>query len=516
MVSDSVENKGDSAADESAGAFGDRVRSAVIWRSGSQILAQIITWSSTLLVIRLLDPSDYGLFAMTQVVLAFLNFLNGWGFASALVQSDSVSPFRIRQAFGLLLLLNGLLAAVQYFGAPVAAAYYGQPMVADLLRVQALMYLATPFMALPEVMMSRALDFRRMAIVNLLAALAGAGTALGCALAGYGVWTLVYAPIALFWTRAVGVTIAARLLVWPSFDFRGCGQVIGFGSAVLFSQLFWLIQSQSDIFIAGGRFEPHALGLYAEALFLSQIFMAKFVPPLNEVAFPAYSRIKHDLPAVRWNFLKTVRLIILVAAPFYCGLAVTAAPMIETLFGTKWLGMAPYIQLLSPALLLMTVQILFAPVTNALGKPSLTMFVSMGGAVIFPVIFLIGAESGLIGMAWGWLAAAPLLLIVTIRLSGSLFGVTPWDVARAMLPGLVPAVAMAAGVGLVAAAIAPLGLTAPIRLLLLVALGVMLYGALLWLLEREAIAEVMRLVLRRQAPAEDTAGQMDQAAAGKN
>lgn len=507
MVSESAEFKGPTMDGESANAFGSRVRSAVIWRSGSQIVAQIITWGSTLMVIRLLEPSDYGLFAMTQVVLAFLAFLNGWGFASALVQSDSVDPFRIRQAFGLLLLLNALLAAIQFFGAPVAAAYYGQPMIADLLRVQALMFLATPFIALPEVMMSRALDFRRQALVNLLAALAGAGTALGCALAGYGVWTLVYAPLAMFWTRAIGLTLVARLLVWPSFNFRGCGQIIGFGSAVLFSQLFWLVQSQSDIFIAGGRFEPHALGLYAEALFLAQIFMAKFVPPLNEVAFPAYARIKNDMTAVRWSFLKTVRLLMLVAAPFYCGLAVTAAPMVETVFGAKWLGMVPYIQIIALALMLMTVQILFAPLTNALGKPSLSMFTALSGAIVFPIAFLIGAQWGLIGMAWAWLIAAPLLLIVTARLSAPLIGISLWDVGRAMLPGLAPALVMAVGVGFTAQVIAPLELAAPVRLAALAALGGALYGALLWLLERDAIAEVIRLVLRRQPPAAEIAAQ---------
>lgn len=507
MVSESADFKGSEMGGESAAAFGSRVRSAVIWRSGSQILAQIITWGSTLMVIRLLDPADYGLFAMTQVVISFLAFLNGWGFASALVQSDSIDPFRIRQAFGLLLVLNALLAAIQYFGAPIAAAYYGQPIVADLLQVQALMFLATPFIALPEVMMSRALDFRRQAFVNLFAALAGASTALACALAGYGVWTLVYAPIALFWTRAIGLTVVARLLVWPSFDFRGCGQIIGFGSAVLFSQLFWLVQSQSDIFIAGARFEPHALGLYAEALFLAQIFMAKFVPPLNEVAFPAYARIKHDRAAVRWSFLKTVRLVMLVAAPFYCGLAVTASPMVETVFGTKWLGMVPYIQIIALALMLMTVQILFAPLTNALGKPSVSMFSALSGAIMFPVAFLIGAEWGLIGMAWAWLIAAPLLLLVTALLSAPLIGVTLWDVGRAMLPGLAPALVMAVGVGLAAPAIVPIGLAAPGQLVALVALGVMLYGGLLWLLEREAIAEVLRLVRRRQPPAVDAATQ---------
>jgi O-antigen/teichoic acid export membrane protein len=235
--------------------------------------------------------------------------------------------------------------------------------------------------------------------------------------------------------------------------------------------------------------------------------MAKFVPPLNEVAFPAYARIKNDRAAVRWSFLKTVRLLTLVAAPFYCGLAVTAAPMVETVFGAKWLGMVPYIQIISLALMLMTVQILFAPLTNALGKPSLSMFTALSGAILFPIAFLIGAQWGLIGMAWAWLIAAPLLLLVTAHLSAPLIGVSLWDVARAMLPGLAPALVMAVGVGFAAQAIAPLGLAAPLRLAALVALGVALYGALLWLLEREAITEVVRLVLRRQPPAAEAATQ---------
>jgi O-antigen/teichoic acid export membrane protein len=70
--------------------FQSRVKSAVFWRSGTQILSQLISWGSTLAVIRILEPSDYGLFAMTSVVLVFLNFLNGYGFVSALIQSEKV------------------------------------------------------------------------------------------------------------------------------------------------------------------------------------------------------------------------------------------------------------------------------------------------------------------------------------------------------------------------------------------------------------------------------------------
>src|SRR3546814_12003825 len=64
----------------------DQVRHAVIWRSGSQILAQLVMWSSTFLVIRILSPADYGLFAMTQVVLVLLAMLDGYGLATGLNQ----------------------------------------------------------------------------------------------------------------------------------------------------------------------------------------------------------------------------------------------------------------------------------------------------------------------------------------------------------------------------------------------------------------------------------------------
>ena len=120
--------------------FGSRVRSAVFWRSGTQILSQLVSWGVTVYVMRLLDPKDYGLFAMSQVVTVMLNFLNGYGFANALIGGESVTPQRIRQTFGLLILLNGSLALIQFISAPLAGAYFHQEQVTNMLRWQALLY----------------------------------------------------------------------------------------------------------------------------------------------------------------------------------------------------------------------------------------------------------------------------------------------------------------------------------------------------------------------------------------
>lgn len=485
-------------ADANDAGFGARIRSAILWRSGSQILSQMMSWVVTLAVIRLLDPADYGLFAMTQVILNFATFLNGYGLVSALVQSDSVTPHRLRQAFGMMLLLNGGLALLQLLIAPLAADYYDQPMVADLLRVQALLYLSTPFLSVPEAIMGRALDFRRPALVNLIAAIASAATALVGAMSGWGVWTLVFAPIVGFWVKAAGYVIVTGFRPIPSFDFRGSGGMIAYGASLLGGQLFWIVQSQADIFIGGRLFDPHQLGLYAEALFLTQIFVSKFIPPLNDVAFPAYARMQKDVRRVADSFCKAVKLLLLISCPVYLGMAVTSGPLVETLFGTKWLAMAPFVAILALAMPFMTIQVMFAPVSNAMGRPGTTARVAAVGAVLMPIAFLIGGRFGAIGLAWAWLIAFPMLTAITARLAGEPMGLRLIDLCRASAPGLGCSILMAGVVMAVDAALPPL--SAPIRLSMLVPAGAVAFLGALALCARATVRELIALVLHRTPP----------------
>lgn len=490
-------------ADANDAGFGARIRSAVFWRSGSQIISQMVSWCSTLAVIRILEPADYGLFAMTQVILNFMAFLNGYGLVSALVQSETIESHKLRQAFGIMLLLNAGLAGLQLLIAPLAAGYYEQPMVADLLRVQALIYLATPFISVPEAIMGRSLDFKRPAIVNLLAATAAAGTAITGALLGWGVWTLVIAPLVLFWVRGIGFLVATRFVPIPSFDFRGTGTMITFGASLLGSQLLWLIQSQSDVFIAGRVLDPHQLGLYTEALFLTQIFVSRFIPPLNDVAFPAYSRMQREPSKIRWSFCKAIRLLLLISCPIYFGMAASAEPLVETLFGPKWLPMADFVRILALVMPFMTLQVMFAPVSNALGRPGLTARISAAGALIMPVAFLIGIRFGAIGLAWAWFFAFPVLTLLTVRIAGAPMGLRFVEVGRAAAPAILVSAAMAGVVLGVDFALPPL--PAPIRLAALVSAGAAAYVALLFLCARQTADELVRLVARRSAPAPEPA-----------
>jgi len=183
-------------------------------------------------------------------------------------------------------------------------------------------------------------------------------------------------------------------------------------------------------------------------LFLTQLFATKFIPPLNEVAFPAYARIQHDKGKLAYSFLKAVRLIMLVAFPLYLGMAVTAAPFVATLMGDKWLEATPIVAILALAMPVATLQFLFQPAINALGLPGITMRNSIAGAIIMPLVYLVAIRFGATGLAWGWLVSFPLLLAFTIYQAKPHIGFGIGQLFSTIVPGFGAALAMAAMVWL--------------------------------------------------------------------
>ena len=478
--------------------FRARVRSALAWRWGSQLVAQFITWGSTILVVRLLDPSDYGLFAMSQVIVTALHFLNGWSFASSLIQADEVGERDIGQVFALLLITNGSLAAIQLLLAPLVADYFGQPAVADLLRVQALIFAMIPFTALPTALLARRLEFRSQGIANLVSAVTAAATALILAWQGFGVWALIYAPIAGFAVRALIMSVAARLWVRPVFNLKGAGRMIGFGGALTLCQLFWIIQSQSDIFIAGRVFSVHDLGLYSEALFLTLIVTGRFIPPLNDVAFPAYAELHKAGRSLGPYFERTAQSVLLVVAPIYIGLSLTAPEAILVVFGEKWAGMAPIVSGLALVMPLMALQIICSPTCTATGKERIYLATSIAGAAIFATSFLIGVQYGAQGLVHAWWVAAPLLLIFTLALTLPQIDLSVKRLAQALAPPALACLIMAVVVlGLRQALPADIGPVATLGIL--GSAGAAAYAGILYFVWPDVVRQSIAMIRRTPA-----------------
>src|SRR5690606_27621767 len=285
--------------------------------------------------------------------------------------------------------------------------------------------------------------------------------------------------------------------------FAGAGRMFRFGLVLILSHLGWTIVTHADVFIASRSLGPHQLGLYAEALFLTTIVAWKFVPPLNEVAFPAYSRLQDNLPVLSAAFLKAVRLIMLVTCPLYLGLAVVAPEAVVVVLGAKWAAMAPLVTIIALAMPAMTLHTLFAPAVTAIGRPRITMEASLLGALVMPAAFATGVQWGATGLAWAWLVAFPVMPLYTFLRARGLLGIGAAQLGAAVAPGIGAAAAMA---GVVFALDSALGaLHEWSRLVLLVIAGGLSYAAILYAGSRETLLGLVALVADRRAPSPEPA-----------
>src|SRR6476646_4359262 len=102
-----------------------RVRSGLFWIGGTRLLSQILTWAITIVVVRLLSPSDYGLLAMATVFMSFLAMFAEAGLGAALIQAPDVDENKLRRVFCAVILTDVALFALQIASAPLVAWFFG-------------------------------------------------------------------------------------------------------------------------------------------------------------------------------------------------------------------------------------------------------------------------------------------------------------------------------------------------------------------------------------------------------
>jgi O-antigen/teichoic acid export membrane protein len=213
------------------------------------------------------------------------------------------------------------------------------------------------------------------------------------------------------------------------------------------------------------------------------------------VAFPAYAELAKAGKPIAPAFLTGVRMIMVLTAPLYIGVSLVAGPLVETMFGPKWLGMIPILSGLALAMPAMALQICCSPATTALGSAGSYLLTNAAGAVIMPICFLIGVTYGASGLVASWQVAAPLLLLVTLAVTLPKIGARWIDLIVSLVPVLLCCAVMAAVVALLRPHTAELA--APARLALLSLSGAAAYLATLLLGWPEVIRQARAMVSRK-------------------
>jgi O-antigen/teichoic acid export membrane protein len=445
---------------------------ALKWSTAAKLASQAISWAVTLIVIRLLVPEDYGLMALSAVVITVVAGVAEWGLGASLVQTRDITPQELARVAGAILLFNAVCALFVFAAAPFFASLFADARLQDVVRVSALQFVFNGLSAAPEALAYRGMRFKRLAGVDLGAGLVTSATTLGLALSGAGVWSLVVGNLAGSAARTC-LLILLEGYVRPAFAPAGIGKHIRFGGALSAGRLAWQLTYQADVLIAGRFLAEQAVGVYSVAVQLANLPLHKAMGILNQVAFPAIARMQDELPRMRARLLDAIRLLGFGSIPALWGIAAVAPEFVIVVLGESWQEVTLPLQAVALVAPLRMTSSIFATAMSALGRADLELRNTLVSVVVFPLAFLAGVRWGVNGLATAYAVATPLTFAMNFPRTSRTLGITLADLVPFVRAPLLAGIAMLMAVWLARLAMA--GVAEPLRLAALITVGAVVY-----------------------------------------
>ena len=382
---------------------------SIIQSSGSQAFSLIIF----LLLARLLTPETFGLIALANVFLAFMQIFLEQGFAKALIQRQDIEPEHLDSAFWSQVGCGVLLTIITFFTAGLVAEVFDQPKLIPILHWLSWLFIINSLSKVHNALLSREFAFKVIALRSLLGTVISGIVGITMAFAGYGVWSLVALNLVS--------ELVSLLVIWQAIDWRPklrfspqhFQDLFSFGMYLIAFKFIKFFDKRSDNLLIGYFLGEAALGYYAIAYRILESMTELLVNTVNKVALPTFSRLQAEPERFRQLFYKTTQFTCLIAFPTYLGVSIFAPELIVSLFGKQWIPATGAMQILSFEGIVLSVSLFHRTVFMSMGKPSWIVRIGLFNATANVIACLIAVRWGIIAVAIAYVISSYLVFPVS-------------------------------------------------------------------------------------------------------
>ncbi|MHB1246688.1 MAG: lipopolysaccharide biosynthesis protein [Sulfuriferula sp.] len=477
-----------------------KVRSGLLWSLAQSWGVKFTTLLLYMVLARVLDPHQLGVFAAAMVVLAFVGMFVDQGLSQAIVQRAQITVQLLNTVFLINLGLAILIYAVMWFSSPLIAAYFKITELTNILRVSSLAVLISATCFSQQAMLHRNFRYRWLAISALVATLISGVVGIACALNGLGTWSLV--------AQMLTLSVVSALMLWTQpqwrfsfdLDFAGVGGLLKFGLNRLGASVLDFANTRYvEIFVAA-TLGPVALGIYSVGVRIYQALMQALSAAVLDVALSGFSRLADDRPALIAAYYKAVTLTTAVAVPIFCLMAAVAPETIVVFFGDKWAESAEVLRPIALLGALHVIEYYNGTLFNAIGKPQIGLqFLILKTVVTFLALWLLH-QSDLVSIVYAYVASQLIVMPLSFYLVRRMVGVslrTLWMTLWRFL------VACVIGIGLISLSrqVELIGQLSMLpRLLVLSLIGSLGYAGFLAFTARAQVRELIVLIQVQRQP----------------
>lgn len=479
-----------------------KVTQSVFWVGVSMLGSRAISFVIQIVLARILVPEYFGLVHLCTLTMDALQLFGEMGFSAALIYRKD----RVREAADVTFFAAAgtavLLYAVAFAGAPVVGTFFRNDEVPSVLRVLAVVMVINSVGQVPFVLLARELDFRRRVVPDLVPAFGYGLVAVSLALAGLGVWSLVVGRIAEALLRVVLVWWVVPWRPTWTFDRGLAKEMFAYGRHIIASKiLVFGITNVDDVFV--GRMTSAAdLGYYGLAYGLSNLPATQITRLVNQIMFPALSRLQDEPERMRRVFFQSMRYVSLLAVPIAVATIVFARDFVYVVYGAKWAPAIVPIQFLGVYGGIRAVAANMGNVFKAGGHPEWLTYIALWRLATM-LLFLYPATKrwGIVGVSALSAGVAVVDFGITVAMVNRILRARPSHYTRTLGPILLTSLG-AAGLAVLAQRAFRVTPHARIRLLMAAVIMGVAYAAVTWAWDRELRSAVGRVMADLRQPAE--------------
>ena len=404
------------------GELKEKTLSGVKWNAIGRFSTQGVSFFISILLARILTPSDYGVVGMIGIFMAIAQTFIDSGFGSALIRKKDCTDEDFSTAFYFNIAVGIVCYLILFLAAPLIADFFDTPILRDIVRVLSINLFLNSLSIVQTAKLTAAVDFKSQAKVSLVATIVSGCVGLVMAYSGFGVWSLVYQSVSLSLVRTILFWIITKWKPLRTFSKQSFKYLFGFGSKILSASLLHTIYVNLTTILIGKFYTSKDLGYYTRGEGLANLPSSNLTNILQGVTYPILAKIQDDDERLISVYRKYIRITSMVIFFGMFLMAALSKPLILTLLTDKWANSIIYLQIFCFAYMFDHINQLNLNILYVKGRSDLVLRLEIIKKTISISMIVAAIPFGVLAICIARALYTQIAVIINTYYTGKLFG----------------------------------------------------------------------------------------------
>jgi len=362
-----------------------------IWKFAERIAAQLVTLIVSVVLARILDPSDYGIIALVTIFITIANVFVSDGFGSALIQKKDANILDFSSVLWFNIAFSIILYLILFLLAPLIAAFYGEgyEILIPVIRVLGLRLIPAAVNSVQNAYVAKHMIFKKFFWSTLLGTAISGIVGIVMAYSGYGVWALVWQYLISTFVTTFVLMITLGKIYKLQFSLDRLKTLFSFGWKILCTGLLITGYQELRAIIIGKLYSSENLAYYDKGKQFPNLIVSNVNVSIGAVLFPKLSNEQDSIQKLKNTTRNSIRFSAFIMSPLMLGLAAVAPSFVSLLLTDKWLPCVPLLQMFCIFYLFQPIHTANTQAIKAIGRSDLSLKLEVVRDAIQLVVLLI-------------------------------------------------------------------------------------------------------------------------------